>query len=173
MRKDHYDYPFTLVAFWYFSIGPFTPFLIMLCMRLDEIRDQSLPGEDLMELGFGLLLGVFATVVTTIFINSFPAVRINPRGMEIRFFFPILTRWISLPWSQVDGVRECVFLKYRVLRKDVKGLIISSQHLPPFYHLPALLWGHTTDRSVPINSRIKGYDDLVQSIKAACSVTTT
>jgi len=170
MKNDYIDYPIPngIIAFWIFVAPPLTLMLLTFLSSMTEILHGRIDQKETSMI-IGLLIFNFLSVIFGSFAaNSFPAIRVNSEGIELRFYFPFLTRWISLPWNSITQVRtyfsptptESFF------KKQERGIIIFSNHLPLIYFLTSLIWGHSIDRSIIIGKRIKRYNEVLTILEA-------
>lgn len=167
--KDHnIDYPIPngIIAFWIFVVPPLTLMLFTLLSCVIEILHGRIAHKETsMIIGLSILL-LLSVIFASFVANSFPAIRMSSEGIEVRFYFPFLTRWISLPWNSITQVKTYFSPTGSLFKKQERGIMIFSNHLPIIYYLPSLIWGRSIDRSIIIGKRIKQYNEVLIVLEA-------
>jgi hypothetical protein len=166
MKENYYDYPIPngVVVFWIFTTPPIIFFVLLFIAKSGDIMSQTLSTEDTSSfLGFILMI-LLAAICASCVTNIFPAVKLRSNGVEIRFYFPLLTRWIWLPWNSITNLKSYSSPSDFLFKNKQKNLLVSSKNLPMFYHIPSIIYGHSFDRSFIIGSWIRGYDKIVSEL---------
>ena len=166
--KKVFEYPILdgKFLFWWFFLPPMIITLIALMNVRNSILNSGITYEKVELIGFLIIFSLSFLVLAFLVANAFPVIRIGEGGIEVRIYFPFLTRWILLPWNSIYRVEPFLFQLKLLNRKHAWGIIIFSNHIPRMYHIPSLIWGHSIDRNIIIKSGIKGYDDLQKVLQA-------
>ena len=140
--------------FWWFIPGPF----VILLLALFQGKEAQFV---IVALG-----ACFVSVAIPIIIgNAFPAIRISPDGVSIRFYFPFFSQWINVPWEHIGSIEAYVSVtdsnKFHPVRRP--SLLIISDRLPLYYYVPMLLVGKHLRRGFLIMNNIRWYDILLKS----------
>jgi hypothetical protein len=167
MEQEQFDYPVkSSEIFWYMVSPMLLIFLLVLIRFGGEIFGED---PDPIHLDYILLTFAMAFLITpllaTLAGNSFPAVRVCPDCLEIRFYFPRLSRWIKLPWDAIERIDVFSDSWEAIQKKQGRNLFIKSRKLPFFYAISALLFRRTASRGVMILDEIDRYDVLIDSIR--------
>jgi len=167
MISNTHDYPFPngIAVFWMFSLPPCVLLILLIWKVLQIIWESGLITGQLSTLLGVAIMCLMGVLGATIVVNSFPAIRMHADGLEIRFYFPFLTRWISLSWNDVEAVEMCASPVDVILRRREHGILtVYSSRLPLLFLIPSMIVRHSLRRGFFITNRIKGYEILVQSL---------
>ena len=170
MQARHFDYPPPngVLALYVFCGVPLFAMALVLANKTRSVGSRVLPQELSAELIVFLLVWISTTIYGVLVANSFPALRLRTNGIEVRFFFPFLTRWIFLSWDQIDRTEAYRSPAGSLFGKAKSDLVVLSDQMPLFYFLPMLVFRRTLKRGFVIKSRIRGYDDLWRALTANC-----
>ena len=167
MEQNQYDYsPINAVStFWLFASPMILILILVLYKYRVEIWSREFIHVDLLTIQFLFVMSlIIGPILATLLANSFPALRIKTDGLEVRFYFPKVTKWIFISWNEIDGVEFFPIPIERILGKKGKNLFIRSKRLPFYYFLTALFFKNSFSRGVIIMDNIKKYDELVRII---------
>ena len=164
MKYNKYDYPHGLLWFWYFTILLPLVLIIVLYIYRQEILTMELNRVEFDNILFTAILCLIMPILAALFVNSIPALRLKNGGLEIRFFFPKMTKWIFLPWDEIDSIEFYHFSRVQTFLRMKKNFLIYSKKLPLYYFFPALFYGHSFSRGIVVTGKIRGYDELVNVV---------
>jgi|GEM_PF-6482178 len=164
--RHSYGFPNGRVVFLVF-VGPPVAFLAYMLWRL---RYSMFPwphfGEQTATIVGAALIAVVAIAFATTIANAFPDVNVRSDGIEIRFFFPLLTRWFFLPWKAIDHISRKESPLKMLNKKLRPDLLVYSRVLPVFYFVPMLWFASTLRRGFFIGRQIQKYDELAIALEA-------
>ena len=173
-----YRFPSGIIAFW-IILSP-----VILCSAtiifsaitaapidgvapLARIRSPGVLAWFAMLLPLSLATGTFMT-------NSFPRIRTTSDGIELRFYFPFLTRWFRLDWAEIDGAYRFGSTFDTILNRRPSdtsaGIAITSRRLPLFYLFPSLLFYRRASRSIFLPPRLRDFDKLIEIISVHINI---
>lgn len=165
MRSETYDYRFpnSVAAFWIVASPPALIFGYALWRFVAEEGSPTGPGS-IVGLFFQSLLILLAA---TVMVNAFPAIRLGTQGIELRFYFPFLSRWYLLRWEEITNLSSLPAPVARILRFKrftKSNSLVCSTSLPKFYYLPGLLFGRKLCPGFVISHRIKDYEKVLAEL---------
>ena len=167
MKSDKFDYPFPngVVSFWILST-PAVALLLVMCrlwLRYDELNKDQV---DFLTLVVVTMVCLIFPVIAMLLVNSYPAVRVGPDGLEARFYFPCFTKWVFLPWARIDTIVPHLTPADSLfgLDRGKSNSLILSRSLPAYYQFPSMVFGRALGRGFFITRRIKRYDEVMRII---------
>jgi hypothetical protein len=170
-RRYSYQFPNAWFVFLVFLAPPIVYFLLLLAKFRSAAESQA-HGTDLsLALISVFIAGLIAAALATIIANAFPDIRVNTHGIEVRFFFPLITLWIPLPWSSISKVSPQENPAMRLLGDRKPNLVVFSSALPEFYHLPTAWFAFSLRRGFIVTKQIQGYSELARVLQGTHEAT--
>lgn len=111
-------------------------------------------GREVGLLCFGISFCVIGSAVGAFFWAAYPEVQTNDNGLQIQF----LWRKIFIPWDAIISVEERSFPKQKIV-------LVRAKRITPFHILYSWYYARTTDPGFLVAKSIKGYDDLMRTIR--------
>src|SRR4030065_1510559 len=166
MNRELHNYPFpnAVVLFWFLS-SPMILILILLIIFRTEIFAKTPSNEIIINL---ICLSIIRLIVIPtlayLFANSFPALRLNPNGLEIQIYSPLKTKYLFLSWGDIDRVVIYSDPLPVLFQRKKKWIFIQSRRLPFFYFLLSMLYRNSLHRGFIITHHIQRYEEVLDFI---------
>ena len=164
MKKNLYNYPFpnAVCIFWYFASPMFLFLLSLIIYYHRVVFAKGLINLENIKLILSFLFSLtIMPSVAYVVANLYPSVRLDQNGLEIQIYFPLMTKWLFIPWEDVETIKIYVEPSTSLFGRGKKWIFVQSEKLPFIYLLLTLFFKQTTKRGFTITHRIRGYDQLL------------